>query len=223
MVLSNTLNHFLNQNCLTDTGSTEETDFSPQHVRGQQVDDLDAGFEQLSLRLQLVEGRRCAVNAPPLNTFKFVVGVQHFAKDVEHLAFGDISHGNRDRTTSVADFLATDHTIGGLQGDRANEVVAEVLGNLQCQGAGLAANGDRRLQGVVHRGEGIVRKLNVNHRTGNAGNTAGGCCLLRGALAHIVFLFLYFAETRASAPPTISEICWVISACRALFDRVVYF
>jgi len=37
-----------------------------------------------------------------------------------------------------------------------------------------------------------------------------------------LFLGAYFAETRASAPPTISEICWVISAWRALFASRVY-
>ncbi len=58
--------HLLDQNGLADTGTTEQTDLAALHVRGQQVDDLDAGLEDLGLALELVEGRGLAVDAPLL-------------------------------------------------------------------------------------------------------------------------------------------------------------
>jgi hypothetical protein len=47
--------HLLDQHGLADTGTTEQTDLAALDVRGQQVDDLDAGLEDLGLALELVE------------------------------------------------------------------------------------------------------------------------------------------------------------------------
>jgi peptide chain release factor 1 len=48
-VLRNAIDHLLDQHRLTDPGSTEQADFATLHVRGQQVDDLDAGLKDLVL------------------------------------------------------------------------------------------------------------------------------------------------------------------------------
>ena len=123
MILGHALNHFLDKNRLTHTGTTEESDLSTQHIRGEQVDDLDTSFEKLSLGLELVKGWWLAVDTPALNAFKLVVRVLHFADDVEHLAFSFISHGNRNGSARVSDFLATHQTIGGLQSNGTNKIV----------------------------------------------------------------------------------------------------
>ncbi len=57
--------------------------------------------------------------------------VEHLADDVEDLALGDVADGHRDRLAGVADLLAADEAVGGLQRDGAHEVVAEVLGDLE--------------------------------------------------------------------------------------------
>ncbi len=41
MVLSDVVDEFLDQDSFTDTGTSEETDFTTSGVRGQQVDDLN--------------------------------------------------------------------------------------------------------------------------------------------------------------------------------------
>ena len=66
VVLRDALDHLLDEDGLADAGTAEQADLATLHVRGEQVDDLDAGLEQLRLRLELVEGRGLAVDRPAL-------------------------------------------------------------------------------------------------------------------------------------------------------------
>ena len=60
----------------------------------------------------------------------------------------------------------------GFKRDRADEVVAEVLGDLERDLVRLVADGDRRLQRVVDAGDGVVRELDVDDRAGDPGDAA---------------------------------------------------
>src|SRR5690606_36667471 len=107
-----------------------------------------------------------------------------------------------------------------LQGDGADEVVAEVLGDLEGDRRRLVADRDVGLERVVDLGDRVVRELDVDdgaRDARDASDAARGRGLrslrLLGSGSHgLSFLIVHFAEPRASAPPTISEICWVISA-----------
>ncbi len=175
-----------------------------------------------------------AVDRPALGDLDLLagLGVQHLADDVEDLALGDVADRDRDRGAGVAHLLAADQAVGGLQGDGADEVVAEVLGDLEGDLGRLAADRDVGLQRVVDLGDRVVRELDVDDGAGDAGDAADAAgdalssFFLAGALSAVFVamgvLFLGAIWTpRASAPPTISEICWVISAWRALFARRV--
>ena len=189
VVLGYTVDHLLNQNCLTNTGSTEETNLSTLHIRGEKVNDLDAGLEHLSLGLELVEGWWGAVDWPALLDLELVtrLTVEHITNDVEHLALGDIADWHRNRCSRVVNNAAADQTIGWLQRNGTNQVVTEVLGNLKSQGGLLLAQDNLCGQGVVDLRDGIVRELDVDHRSGNA-RDATRCCLC--ALGHCAFSFL---------------------------------
>ena len=50
MSLSNVVNQLLNQDSLSDTSTTEETNLSTTSVGGKEIDDLDTGFKDLSGR-----------------------------------------------------------------------------------------------------------------------------------------------------------------------------
>jgi hypothetical protein len=65
-VLRDAVDHLLDEDRLADTCTTEQADLAALDVRGEQVDDLDARPEDLGLGLELVEGRRLAMNAPAL-------------------------------------------------------------------------------------------------------------------------------------------------------------
>ena len=146
VVLRDALDHLLDEDGLADARTTEEADLSAQHVRGEEVDDLDAGLEQLGLRLELVEGRGLAVDRPALGDLDLLagLGVEHLADDVEDLALGDVADGHRDGGAGVAHLLAADEAVGRLERDRADEVVAEVLGDLERDLGRLVADRDRR-------------------------------------------------------------------------------
>ena len=158
--------------------------------------------------------------------------VEDLTDDVEHLALGDVAHGHRDLVAGVADFLTADHAVGRLQRDGANEVVTEVLSDLEGDLVRLAVDRDGGLQRVVDVGNRVVGELDVNDRTRDACDAAddrrdrGRVRLVCGE-AHGFFSFVFFRNSvylpddRASAPPTISAICCVISAWRALLRRRV--
>ena len=136
MVLGNSLNHFLNQNGLAHACAAKETDLAALNVGGQQVDDLDAGLEHLGTSFELVEGRGLTVNGPTLGDLKLFPGlkVQNIAGHIEDVALGDITNRYRNRCTGIGDDCTANHAVGRLQGDRAHEVVAEVLCNLKGDG-----------------------------------------------------------------------------------------
>jgi hypothetical protein len=67
VLLGDPIDHFLDDDGLADAGPPEHPDLSALHVRLKQVDNLDARFEHLGLRLELVERGRGAVDGPALN------------------------------------------------------------------------------------------------------------------------------------------------------------
>ena len=79
-VLGDPGDHLLDEHGLADTGTTEQTDLAALHVRGQQVDDLDPGDQLLGLALELVEGRRLAVDRPVLGVLGRAGRVQTLAR-----------------------------------------------------------------------------------------------------------------------------------------------
>ena len=57
MLGGDVIDQFLDQDGLADTGAAEQADLAALGVGADQVNDLDAGLEDLSGRLLLVKGR----------------------------------------------------------------------------------------------------------------------------------------------------------------------
>src|SRR5438128_1747332 len=72
VVCRDAVDHLLDEDGLADAGAAEQADLAALHVRGQQVDDLDAGLEQLRLGLELVERGRLAVDRPALGDLELL-------------------------------------------------------------------------------------------------------------------------------------------------------
>ena len=127
--------HLLDEHGLADAGTAEQADLAALDVGGHEVDDLDAGLEHLGLGLELVEGRRGAVDAPALLGLEgLALGEVHdLAGGVEDLAQGDVADGHGDRAAGVLHRGAADQAVGRLQGDGAHHVVADVLGDLEVE------------------------------------------------------------------------------------------
>ena len=166
VVPRNARDHLLDEHGLADAGTAEQADLAAEDVRREQVDDLDAGLEHLGLRLELVERRCLAVDAPPLLDLEglALLEVEAVTGRVEHLAQGDVAHRDGDRAAGVAHLGAADQAVGRLQRDGADQAVADVLGDLERQDRGLAGEGHLDLELVVHLRHRVGRELDVDDR-----------------------------------------------------------
>ena len=220
VVLGHALNHFLNQHGLAHTCTTEQTDLAALHVRGQQVDDLDARLEHLGLGLQLIEGRRVAVDWPTLGDGDGLIRllVEDVTGHIEDVALGHVADRHGDRDAGVGDGGTTDQAVGGLQSDATDRGITEVLFDLEGDlgllrlafflGAGVD---DRYFQGVVDVGQMTHREFNVDNRALDAGDATVGRLGRSGLVVSHMRSYSSFLVS-ASALPMISVSSWVIEA-----------
>ena len=242
MVLSNALNHLLNQHRLAHTCTTEQADLAALNVWGEKVDHLDAGFEHLGARFELVEGWGIAVDVPALGHLDLLAFllVEDVASSVENVAQGHITNWNADLAAGILHNRAADQAIGWLQSDATHHRVADVLLDLKGDGLKLLAlflggRVELHLQSIVNIRDVAHRELNVDHRTLYSDDAAlrsvlvllrsfllrglGGI-LLNSCLSHDAPLpYLFFFS--ASAPLTISVSSCVICAWRVWFSSRV--
>ena len=125
--LGDVVDQLLDQHGLADAGAAEQADLAALGVGAQQVDDLDAGDEDLRFRRLLDEGgRRLMDGAPCLHRDRagFVDRLADDVHDAPERAFAD---RHRDRRAGVGHFLAAHQAFGNVHGDAAHGVLAEVL------------------------------------------------------------------------------------------------
>ena len=185
------VDQLLDEHRLADAGAAEEAGLAAAGVGLEQVDDLDAGFEQLDLRRLLVERRRLAVDRPALLVRHRAELVHRVADDVEHAAEGGAADRNRDRLAHVLRRHAADDAVGRLHRDTAHAVLAKVLRDL---GGEVDRHAGRRsrvleLDGIQDLRQLPLGVLDVDHRPDDLDDLAdrplGGWCLLRDWLCHL--------------------------------------
>ena len=181
-VLRDAVDHLLDKHGLADAGTAEQTDLATLDVRSEQVDDLDAGGEDLGLRLQLIEGGCLAVDAPALADVETGrIHIERHAKGVPDVALGDVTNGDSDGIAGVLHGGTPDQTVGRLHRDGSHHVVTDVLRDLECQGLSpatlvTAVKGHIDGECVVQLGHRLDGELHVDDRACYAGNApdAGG-------------------------------------------------
>lgn len=116
----------LDQDGFADARAAEEADLAAFDVRAKEVDDLDAGLEDLALGRLLLEGRGRAVDRHALLRLEGLA-VDRVAEDVEHAPEGLLPDGDGNRRLEGDGFHAADDAVGRAHGDAADDVVADVL------------------------------------------------------------------------------------------------
>ena len=150
------------QHRLAHAGAAEETDLAALDVRGQQVDDLDAGLEHLVGRLQGVEARRRPMDWPSLYFAQIRTVIDDLAQHVDKAAKRRRAYRHGHRLPRVFDLDATGKPVGAVHGHGAYLVVAQVLLHLGDQHRLLpvvAVHSD--LERVVDRRQ-LVGKVHVD-------------------------------------------------------------
>ena len=155
--------HLLDEHRLSHSGTTEQTDLAALHVRGEQIDDLQTGLEHLGLALELVEGRRLAMDRPAFSGELRVRGVQAFAQHVENMPLDLLADRYRDRRPGVGDRGAADQPVCRLHRDSAHGVVAEVLRDLQRHRLAQRLQLDLHRQRVEQLRQLVSGELHVHH------------------------------------------------------------
>jgi hypothetical protein len=100
--------------------------------------------------------------------------VDRLADDVHDAAERAGADRHRDRRAGVGDRLTADQAVGGVHGDGAHGVLAEVLGHFEHQPVltpgGVGVGGLERVQDLRQ----VALELHVDHGADDLGDAAGG-------------------------------------------------
>ena len=91
--------------------------------------------------------------------------VDRLADDVHDAAERLLADRHRDRLAGVDDFLAADQALGGVHGDGAHRVLAEMLGDLEDEPVAVVLG----LERVQDRRQ-VPVELHVDHGAGHLGD-----------------------------------------------------
>ena len=144
-------------------GTTKRADLAALEERADEVDDLDAGGQQLGGGGLLGQRRSLAVNRVVLVGFHRAALVHRGAGHVEHAAHHAGAHRHGDGCTGVDDIHAALESLGGGHGHGADPVVAQVQLHLEGELDLFPVDLEVNREGVVDGRQGLG-ELCVNNR-----------------------------------------------------------
>ena len=160
------VDQFLDQDGLADACAAEQTDLAALGVGGQQVDDLDARFQNLSSGLLLCKAGGLAVDGPVRHIVHRALAVDGAAQRVEHTAQRGLAHRGSQAVAGGGDFHTLAQTFAGREHDAAHRRFVDVLRHLHRALGAFCGHGQRFLQGR----QSACGELHVHHRAGHANN-----------------------------------------------------
>ena len=165
MCLGDVVDQLLDQHRLADAGAAEEADLAATGVGREQVDDLDAGDQDLRFGRLVDIGRGRLVDGAALLGLDRAGFVHRLADDVHDAAEGLLADRHRDRLAGVGDFLVADEALGGVHRHGADGVLAEMLGDLEDEPVAVVVG----LERVQDRRQGAL-ELHVDDGAGHLGD-----------------------------------------------------
>ena len=163
MLGGNVADQLLDQHGLAHAGAAKQADLAALGVRGQQVDDLDARFQDLHAAALVCKTRGIPVDRPALFAGSRALVVDGSTQHVEHPAQGPLPHRHFDGPAGGGHRHTAGEALAGGQGDAAHRAIPQMFQHLQHLGFPAVVHGKR----VVDLGQLAVFKLNVHHRSQN--------------------------------------------------------
>ena len=151
---------------LADTGTTEQTDFTALGERADQVDNLDASFQQLVGASLFGIARRRAVDFPLLFFTDGAGFVDRVAQHVHDPAQGRFTDRYGDGLARAVDVQATLEAFGRTHRNGTYHAVAQLLLNFQ---GGFGANYFQRFINTRHL---VTRKFHVDDGADDLNDTS---------------------------------------------------
>ena len=180
MLLCDVVDQLLNQDGLAYTCTAEQTDLTALCIGADQVNDLDAGFQNVNRTLLLLIRRSRTMDFPLLFGFNRLAFINRLAEKVEHTSQRFLTDRNTDGSAGILCLCAANQTVRGAHGNAACGVVTDMLRNLGDNGFALVVN----FKCIEEVGKLSICKFYIKYR---ADNLRHGTNVLLGH-AHFSFL-----------------------------------
>ncbi len=173
VLLGDAGDQFLNHDGLAQPGSAEQPGLAAAHEGSEQVDDLDAGFEDLGLGGQVHEFRRLAMDRTALFHIDRPPVVHRVPQQVKHPAQRLLADRHGDRPAGVQHFHAPAESVGRAQRHRPHLAAAQMLLHFAGQTDAGAVVLHVDLDGVVDFRQLIFGKLRIKRRADDLRDLSG--------------------------------------------------
>mmetsp|Transcript_2155 Transcript_2155/g.4907 ORF Transcript_2155/g.4907 Transcript_2155/m.4907 type:complete len:511 (-) Transcript_2155:15-1547(-) len=166
--LGDVVDELHNQDSLSDSGSSEESDLSSSLVRGQKIDDLDTGDKHLLGGSLLDEGWGLTMDGQDVLGVDRSALVDGLSDDVHDTSQGLATDRDLDRLSRVPHLLASHESLGGIHGNGTDGVLSQMLRHLKNETDLVVLD----LQGSQDRRQVAAGELNIDDGTNDLGDSS---------------------------------------------------
>ena len=161
MLLRNVVDQFHDHNGFAYAGAAEHTDLTALSVGADQVDNLNACFQDFGGCGQFLKRGGRTMDIPAFLCLNLRTVIHHVSEDVEDSAQCFAADRNGNALSGISHGHTALQTVCGAHCDAADRIVSDMLRNLNRQ----RMIADRQGQGVIDGRQRSFRKMNVYHRS----------------------------------------------------------
>jgi len=112
------------------SGAAEHPHLATAGEGNQKIDNLETGFQNLDRSVLLHEGRSGAMDRIIFVGFYGSQAIHRFTDHIQNPAQTRGANRNQNGLPRIPAVHSSNQTIGGIHGDTANHIIAQMLGNL---------------------------------------------------------------------------------------------
>ena len=161
------VDQFLNKNCLTNTGTTEQPNLTTFCVRREKVDNFDACDQHFGRSGLRFERWGISVDRATLFLTDWTTFIDWLTDDVHDATKCGFTNWHSDRAVSVSHSLTANEAFCGVHRNCANSVFAKVLGHFEHQLLAVVI-GFNRVQDLWQ----VIVELNIYNGANHLGDFA---------------------------------------------------